>query len=242
MSRQREYWDLLSELGGSQSVFDPKDRFGKKNAYIKYLRDKELERFFGKNSRDRYVLDFGCGSGNISATLNSQGINTLGIDISSGLLKVAKAQSSHEAANFCQFDGLNLPLAEEIFSDIVVYVVFSYIKNDQDLRTVLSQLYACLEEGGSFLLIEQTRRIQKEVDEHKVIRTKDFYLELFSESGFECDECRDMRSGRFLPLYLLSLGVSLPYDGLHKWEVFQNNVIPSPIWDYRETVFEFRKV
>lgn len=241
MSEQSKYWDDLAELGKNQAVFDPKDRFGKKNAYIRYLRDKELDAFFSDTSKHGLVFDFGCGSGNISMNLNSRGIKTLGVDISQGLLKVARSQSPRELANFCQFDGASLPIAKGVFSDVVIYVVLSYIKDDDDLRDVIAQLYSSLKRGGSFLLIEQTRKKRKQMDEYKVIRSKEDYRNLFLESGFDCLEQRDMRSGHFLPLYLLSLGISLPFSALRKLESFQSSVIPTPVWDYRETVFRFVK-
>ncbi len=123
----------------------------------------------------------------------------------------------------------------------MVYVVLSYIKDDDNLRDVVAQLYGSLKKGGSFLLIEQTRKIRKQMDEYKVIRTKKDYRDLFSGIGFECVEQRDMRSGHFLPLYMLSLGVSLPFSMLRKMESFQGSIIPDPVWDYRETVFRFVK-
>ncbi|MBB6522705.1 class I SAM-dependent methyltransferase [Pseudoteredinibacter isoporae] len=241
MSKESKYWDELAELGENQSVFDPRDRFGKKNAYIRYLRDKELNTFFSDAFKHGPVFDFGCGSGNISMNLNSRGIDTFGIDISEGLLRIARNQSPQNLANFCQFDGVSIPVAEGVFSDVVVYVVLSYIKDDDALREVVSQLYNSLKRGGSFLLIEQTRKIRKQVDEFKVIRTKREYRSLFSDIGFECLEQRDMRSGHFLPLYFLSLGVSLPFSLLHRIESFQHKVVPNPVWDYRETVFRFVK-
>ena len=89
-------WNERARAGvGLQSVIDPGDRSGRKNALIDRVQwDHHIEPW--ARSR-RNVLDFGCGIGRFAQRLSSLGISYCGTDTSEAMIEAARRL--HDAAS-----------------------------------------------------------------------------------------------------------------------------------------------
>jgi len=108
------------------------------------------------------VLDFGCGTGNLTLHLQSLGYPTVGADVSGRMLERAKSVAPH-LSWIHTFPGRPLPLEREAFDAIVASSVLEYV---EDLPGTLKELHRVLKPGGWLLatlpeMAHPIRRIEK---------------------------------------------------------------------------------
>lgn len=240
---QVKYWDGLSSFGSEASVIDPNDVRGYKNGYIVSIRNRVIEAYFSDLRDSGFVLDFGCGSGNISNTLSLIGCSSIGIDISEKLLGLATEVNFSETSLFVRYDGTTIPLAENSAGGAVTYVVLGHIIDQSILESLLRQIYSVLSVGGVFVCIEQTRKKTILTDSgYKIQRTKRDYRLAFENAGFEVSRIFDIRSGHNPFLYLLRYGLTKKFSLINMVETALLKCIKEPILDYRDTVFILTKL
>ncbi|MHA7967782.1 class I SAM-dependent methyltransferase [Paenibacillus sp. CAU 1782] len=102
------------------------------------------------------VLDIGCGAGRISFILAENGYEVTGIDVSEGLLKMARhfALDKQLAITFLQNEGAKLPFPDETFASAVVFKVLCYLPTRELRSEFLSELYRVLKPGGICVLTQ----------------------------------------------------------------------------------------
>lgn len=111
-----------------------------------------------KSFAPKRMLDVATGTGDFAllAMRRLQPDSLLGIDLSEGMLQVARlkaAESGLQGLEFRKDDCLNLSLADESFDAITV----AYgIRNFQDLERGLSEMRRVLRPGGRLVIIELT--------------------------------------------------------------------------------------
>ncbi|MGV6807383.1 MAG: methyltransferase domain-containing protein [bacterium] len=208
MTDQRNYWNRMADYGASASVIDPHDRHGHKNCYIQWLRDQVFLDLVASSNKPARILDFGCGSGNISSLLAEYGHDVIGIDISVKLLNLANECEIPNKPGFACYDGSRLPVRSGSMDVVTTYVVLGHIIDDAALSGVLGELHRCLKPGGRLIAIEQTRKQQKLTDNgYKRQRRKGEYIALFSDSGFSVTDSFSVRSGHMPLIYMVQSGL-----------------------------------
>jgi ubiquinone/menaquinone biosynthesis C-methylase UbiE len=98
------------------------------------------------------VLDFGCGTGEITAALGGAGFEACGFDTSPGMLVVARKTYAGAGVAFAAGDPsdvVGIPLAAGAFRGVVASSVLEYVA---DPPTTLSELVRILEPGGVLLM------------------------------------------------------------------------------------------
>lgn len=101
------------------------------------------------------ILDIGCGAGRHSLELARRGFETVGVDISSGLLEVAKNVAGKEKLNatFYLQDARGLEFSNEFGAAICLCEgAFGLAGDEQGHRDVLGGVYRALKPGGTFVL------------------------------------------------------------------------------------------
>jgi SAM-dependent methyltransferase len=100
-------WAERAELDALGAVLDPGDIRGGKNRAIDRVQRRALAGAAGDLSNFR-VLDFGCGTGRLSRWLVERGARVEGVDVTSGMIAVAR--NLVPQAKFHVTDGSALPL------------------------------------------------------------------------------------------------------------------------------------
>ncbi len=146
------YYGVLSdEKFRSSKINDAslKEFFESGRAFVKETEER-LSKNFGCSLNGKKILDFGCGVGRLPLPFAEAGKNeTLGVDISNGVLEKAKQHQSMlnvQNARFRKYDGKNLSLGKD-FDFINSYIVFQHIEPDKGMD-LLRQLLSALKPGG----------------------------------------------------------------------------------------------
>jgi SAM-dependent methyltransferase len=238
------YWDKLAAYGPKASVIDPNDKRGHKNEYISSTRDMAILNSLSGLHDKALVLDFGCGSGNLSHVLLKRGFMVLGIDISRKLLQYAESATGKKPSLFLQYDGKSIPVLDNTIDGIVVYGVFCYILDESEFISILQDLYRSLKPGSEIIAIEQVRKIRKySNDGMQVRRTAREVIDAFNMAGYEYQKHQIIRRGHFPMIYLIRYGL-IPrflYKLLAKIETLLGRIFRTARFDYAETLFVFKK-
>lgn len=100
------------------------------------------------------VLDLGCGQGNLSLELLGAGTEVIGVDISPGMVDVARRRAElyrpTERARFLVADAGNLPLADSS----VDMVVGKWVLHHLDSATAVREIRRVLRPGGRGVFVE----------------------------------------------------------------------------------------
>lgn len=136
------------------------------------------------------ICDLGCGPGQIARYLHSQGVKTLGVDLSANM--IVEAQRLNPEIHFHQGDMLSLPDADNSWGGIAAFYCIIHIPREQ-IVNALREMKRVLKPGGILLLAFHIGTEIKHLDvwwEKSVNLDFAFYLptEMASwlkEAGFE---------------------------------------------------------
>jgi len=95
------------------------------------------------------VADVGCGPGRITAELRQLGVDAFGIDLSPGMIEVARRD--HPGVRFDVGSMTDLALTDDSMAGLVVWYSLIHIPDDE-IGTVLAQFYRVLRPGGPLLI------------------------------------------------------------------------------------------
>lgn len=95
------------------------------------------------------ILDIAAGTGTSSAALARTGATVTAADFSAGMIEVGRQR--HPEIEFVQADAMNLPFGDDEFD--VVTISFG-LRNIEDPRTALSEMFRVLKPGGRLLICE----------------------------------------------------------------------------------------
>lgn len=95
------------------------------------------------------VADMGCGPGHVTAYLHSLGIDAFGIDISAGMVDVARAE--HPQLRFAVGSMTELDLADESLAGAIAFWSLIHVP-DEAVPTVLSGFRRILRPGAPLLI------------------------------------------------------------------------------------------
>jgi ubiquinone/menaquinone biosynthesis C-methylase UbiE len=95
------------------------------------------------------VADVGCGSGRITAHLHELGVDAFGVDLSPGMIEVARRD--HPGLKFEVGSMTDLELAEGSVAGVVAWYSLIHIPDDQ-VGSVLAHFRRVLRPGGPLLL------------------------------------------------------------------------------------------
>ena len=95
------------------------------------------------------IGDLGCGPGHVTGWLAARGAAAVGIDLSPGMVEVARREQP--AAEFRVGDLLSLPAADGEFGAVVAFYSIIHLAPDE-LPGALAEMYRVLRPGGLALL------------------------------------------------------------------------------------------
>jgi ubiquinone/menaquinone biosynthesis C-methylase UbiE len=97
----------------------------------------------------RQVLDVGCGSGPLFASLRDRGAHVTGFDSSAGMLELARKRLGPDAALHLADLGDPMPFPDGAFDDVVASLVLHYL---EDWTVALAELRRVLKPGGRLIV------------------------------------------------------------------------------------------
>jgi len=149
-----EYWAARSRLDPLAAVLDPAADGGK-NAQIHRMHSAALSRAL-EGRRLGKVLDFGCGTGRISAVIARSSDHVTGVDISPDMVDRARELVQDPRIDFIAYDGDRLPFDDASFDAAVTVLVLQLYRDRRDRFTsIAAELARVLRPGSPAWLIEQ---------------------------------------------------------------------------------------
>ena len=126
--------------------------------YAEKFKDEMNDKPFDRDCLDRLarevgdlgpICDMGCGPGQIARYLHSQGVKTLGVDLSPKM--VVEAERLNPEIHFHQGDMLALPDADKSWGGIAAFYCIIHIPREQ-IVDALRELKRVLKPGGVLLV------------------------------------------------------------------------------------------
>lgn len=102
------------------------------------------------------VLDVGCGAGRISVYMAERGYRVIGIDVSEGLLSIAREFSMKKSQHIHFFlsEGIKLPYQDEEFDIVIGFKILCYIPTRELRNEKLKEFYRVLRVGGTCIITQ----------------------------------------------------------------------------------------
>ena len=98
------------------------------------------------------VLDLACGTGELAlAIAKKKGVQVTGLDLSEGMLEVARGRTEGHSITLIHGDAQHLPLADGSFD--ATTIAFG-IRNVPDVPAALAEMHRVLRPGGRTLILE----------------------------------------------------------------------------------------
>lgn len=153
MDKSVKFWDRLSKN------YDGPDTINKVNEYTSIKYTKQY-----LNGNDK-VLDFGCATGTIAASIANQVGEVYGIDISPKMIRIAEERAQARAINNIHFSPSSI--FDELFekSSFDVILAFSILHLLKDTEKAIRRIHELLKPGGYFICLTPC------LGEKKFIRT-----------------------------------------------------------------------
>lgn len=194
-------WDLNTS-GMERSFY--KNYFDiEKNHWLMKVRRaivrNELMRFFGRKTKERKVLDFGCGSGIFVEELANVRYQSYGVDISEEAIKFGKLQGRK---NLEVLDSHKVKFSDNYFDAIVTLDVLEHLENEE---WALKEMERMLKPGGVIVIMVPAFMflwgVQDEVSHHYRRYTRPHLVKKIQESTkFEMVRASYFNTFLFLPI------------------------------------------
>jgi len=105
--------------------------------YYVYLLHLASYSFVARFTKDKKVLDLGCGTGYGSFALSENAEMVFGLDISGEAINYAKNKYTKQNLEFIKLNDSSLPFDDDTFNIIVSFQVIEHIK---DIESYLSEI------------------------------------------------------------------------------------------------------
>ncbi len=239
IDKTRLFWNEMSAHGVDASVIDPHDTIGEKNAYIEFNRNYYIANELSHLANESLVLDYGCGTGNITRHISSLGYQCIGLDIAFDLLALNKSGN-----DLLCYDGECIPFDDNSFDAVVCYVVLNYLLDREYFESMLGEIHRVLKPGGKFIAIEQVNRTSRKIaEDNKLQRSVELFSESFEKCHFEVEATYQTRAGHFPFIYLVRAGF-VPrrfFSFVVTLDRVYSSIFSFLPLDYFDTVFRLRK-
>ena len=119
------------------------------------------------------VLDAGCSPGRDSILLSGQGLDVTGLDLSEGLIRIAKA--AYPRITFIQGDFLSLPFEDNVFDGVWSHASLVHMQTKQDAEDALAEFNRVLNINGVLFVFVKTSEKETDVVVDKLSRHDRFF-------------------------------------------------------------------
>lgn len=144
------------------------------------------------------VLDVGCGPGRDADLLTKAGLKVTGIDLSAGLISVAKDDFPN--IDFIEGDMLNLPFGNYTFDGVWSNASVLHFETAEEVKKALSEMSRVLKKSGKLHLLVKAQTGEKTAVVTDSLSGNDRFFQYFTpvelkhlltDSGFELISCKE---------------------------------------------------
>lgn len=174
------------------------------------------------NENLSYVLDLGCGTGEITLRLAKKGYSVSGVDISADMLTQASMKANQEQLNISwvhqdikQLDGfINVDLCIS-YCDVI-----NYVTNQEDVKNVFQNVYDSLTKNGLFIFdVHDYQYAYDKLINHTFAEVTDELSYIWEcESGLELGEMH-----HYLTFFAQNKDLYTRFDEVHHQRVYPTN-------------------
>ena len=191
LSRLQQVRDLRAQRAQDyfQTVAESWDRI--RSLHVPQSRVEEKLREIVGDDPIHELLDIGTGTGRILEILSGQVEHGIGIDLSNGMLSVARSnleRIGHQHLQVRKGDMYHLPLDDSSVDLAIVHMVLHY---SDDPRTVLHEAARVLQQGGRLVVVDFAahgeEQLREEFNHHWLGFADDEILRWLDETGFDTD-------------------------------------------------------
>lgn len=173
-----DWYDEHAEQYATASA--PNLNMGHINAFVELL---------PKNAK---VLDVGCGAGRDAQPLKQKGLDVVGLDLSVGLLKVARRE--FPGIDFVEGNMLALPFDDAQFDGIWSNASLLHLETIDDVKLALSEMHRTLKANGIlYVLVKAQTGAHKTAVVSDKLSSHDRFFQYFSVDELK----RLLAEGRF---------------------------------------------
>jgi len=206
--------------------------YNTRKKYVLELLDKDL-------SKDKKILDIGCGPAVYSSDLLNRGYEVWGLDISDKMIEKAKELLKvHPCLGKMHFRvGVpdNLEFEDNYFDEVIAIGIVAYI---EDIKLALSEINRVLKPGGRVIFQFSTKYSPDEIDNklreavkklmlrNRYTKERDFILRHYRPKTFNrlCQEAGFNKvAHRYYAFYTTTLARFFPAFMLKLSEMFEKN-------------------
>jgi len=169
---------------------------GDSDPFLAYQRQKMLRRFLDKvEVAGRTVLEVGCGpGGNLLHLQRFKPRRTIGVDISSRMLDIARQRLRGHQIELLKTDGRRIELPDQSADVTITVTVLMHITDDDMFHRLVAEL--CRVTRHTLVLIEQTTRRQPATmtaDRHATRRRIADYADAVRANGLVVRDTEELR-------------------------------------------------
>jgi ubiquinone/menaquinone biosynthesis C-methylase UbiE len=114
----------------------------------------DIDMFLRYTIKTPYVLEAGCGPGRETKIFRDKKVNTVGVDVSEGLLQIARKENP--TAEFIIADFKKLPFDDETFDGVFARASLVHCESIKDAIASLREFYRVLKNSGTvFIAVKQ---------------------------------------------------------------------------------------
>lgn len=177
-------------------------------AVNKSVATKELAQFLELIPKTDLVLDAGCGSGRDCNYISSQGYRCEGVDLSEGLLKIAR--ESYPSIHFQIGDLRKLPFPDSTFGGVWANASLLHLEKTSDVKKALSEFNRLLKPDGILFVRVKAQLGEQQIEKVTVKKlssvsrlfryyTKQELEKLVSDAGFAILKSDQKDESKFHP-------------------------------------------
>ena len=183
-----KYWDTYVQVVGHTSYRDILIRQYDRPLRMRAIR-KHLKSLHVRLPQARNALEFGCGEGDIVALLRDQQWDVTGVDVSEGVLSIARERFVVDPrVTFSQSAPGGLPACLGKFDLCTAIDVFQNIGRDENLVEMLSFIRNRMTPNGRVLTLEiATSSTLVKSDAPMRERTPDQWRDIYGAAGFQIE-------------------------------------------------------
>ena len=148
------------------------------NKYASLAQINDFVRLLQPESK---VLDAGCGFGRDTNLLAKKGLDIVGLDLSPGLIQVAKKKFPQ--LKFIEGDFLKLPFKNEYFDGIWAHASLVHLESVEDVKKALKEFNRVLKSKGVIHILVRANISNKkfETETDKKTNSKKFFQYFFKD-------------------------------------------------------------